>query len=83
MVLASCDLHTGDVTFTGQTSWLNPYGYLPGELYYFLPFFGTMAAAPKRALLPFHALPAYAPRFLPPAARAAGGVPDLMLHQIA
>ncbi|KAL1514711.1 hypothetical protein AB1Y20_003798 [Prymnesium parvum] len=45
LLLASCELHTGQVYFTGQTSWLNPYGYLPGELYYFLPFFRIMAVA--------------------------------------
>lgn len=45
MLLASCELHTGAVSFSGQTSWLNPHGYLPGELYSFLPFFGAMALA--------------------------------------
>ena len=28
-----------------QTTWRNPYGYLPGELYYFMPFFGMMTLA--------------------------------------
>ena len=43
LVLSSCDLHTGAVLYSGRTSWKNPYGYLPGELYSFLPFFGTTA----------------------------------------
>ena len=29
----------------GHTTWLNPYGYLPGELYPFLPFFGALSLA--------------------------------------
>ena len=30
---------------SGETTWRNPYGYLPGELYAYLPFFGTMTLA--------------------------------------
>ena len=45
LLLSSCDVQTGEVLTTGETSWLNPYGYLPGELYPFLPFFGAMSGA--------------------------------------
>ena len=30
---------------SGQTTWRNPHGYLPAELYPFLPFFGLLTAA--------------------------------------
>lgn len=30
---------------SGRTSWLNPHGYLPAELYSFLPFFKGMTLA--------------------------------------
>jgi hypothetical protein len=33
-----------DILVTGETHWLNPYGYLPGELYGLMPFFGVMAS---------------------------------------
>eukprot|EP00908_Phaeocystis_cordata_P015802 Transcript_26992.p1 GENE.Transcript_26992~~Transcript_26992.p1 ORF type:complete len:504 (-),score=210.75 Transcript_26992:59-1474(-) len=45
LLLASCDLQTGGVLVSGHTTWLNPYGYLPGELYPFLPFFGALSLA--------------------------------------
>lgn len=45
LLLASCDLQTDTVLVSGQTTWLNPYGYLPGELYPFLPFFGCLSLA--------------------------------------
>lgn len=45
LLLSSCDLRTGDVQFSGQTTWRNPHGYLPAELYPFLPFFGLLTAA--------------------------------------
>ena len=37
LLLASCDLQTDRVLISGQTTWLNPYGYLPGALYPSLP----------------------------------------------
>ena len=27
---------------TGSTAWMNPYGYLPGQVYGYLPFYGTL-----------------------------------------
>jgi len=33
------------VLLSGRTAWVNPYGYLPAELYNFLPFFRAMAGA--------------------------------------
>ncbi|EOD10610.1 hypothetical protein EMIHUDRAFT_105053 [Emiliania huxleyi CCMP1516] len=44
LLLASCAPSTGSVLVSGSTAWLNPHGYLPAELYAFLPFFGAMAA---------------------------------------
>eukprot|EP00298_Acanthocystis_sp_HF-20_P011127 c19243_g1_i1.p1 GENE.c19243_g1_i1~~c19243_g1_i1.p1 ORF type:complete len:485 (-),score=140.09 c19243_g1_i1:114-1568(-) len=32
-MLSSCLASTGDVTMTGTISWINPFGYLPGELF--------------------------------------------------
>eukprot|EP00466_Bigelowiella_natans_P014697 jgi/Bigna1/85372/estExt_fgenesh1_pg.C_30386 len=45
LVMSNCDprLSGFDVKFKGSTVWMNPYGYLPATLYYFIPFFGTMA----------------------------------------
>jgi len=42
-VVAVCDPYLGSVTFVGETTWMNPYGHLPGELYGFLPFYGWMS----------------------------------------
>ena len=42
LLLSSCEPHTGVVRFSGRTAWRNPFGYLPGELYPFLPFFACM-----------------------------------------
>ena len=42
LLLSSCDAKTGIVRFSGQTIWRNPHGHLPGELYFFLPFFGLL-----------------------------------------
>jgi len=45
LLFSSCEPRTGDVLISGQTAWLNPYGYLPGELFPFLPFFAMMLVA--------------------------------------
>jgi len=45
LVLSSCEPRTGAVAFSGRTVWKNPYGYLPAELFPFLPFFGQVALA--------------------------------------
>jgi hypothetical protein len=45
LLLSSCEPRTGEVRFSGQTTWRNPHGFLPAELYPFLPFFGFMTAA--------------------------------------
>ena len=45
LLLSSCEVRTGAVTYSGSTSWRNPYGYLPGELYPFLPCYGAFACA--------------------------------------
>eukprot|EP00962_Isochrysis_galbana_P050182 scaffold21598_cov107-Isochrysis_galbana.AAC.3 len=37
--------HTGTVLLSGRTAWFNPHGYLPAELYAFLPFFKVMTLA--------------------------------------
>jgi hypothetical protein len=33
------------VLLSGRTAWINPHGFLPAELYAFLPFFKTMTLA--------------------------------------
>lgn len=45
LLLSSCEPRTGTVRFSGRTEWKNPHGYLPGELYPFLPFYGTLTLA--------------------------------------
>lgn len=42
IAVAVCDARVGEITFTGDTVWMNPYGHLPGQLYGFLPFYGYM-----------------------------------------
>ena len=45
VLLANCDhANPMDVLVTGETHWMNPYGYLPGEYYGMMPFFGVMAS---------------------------------------
>ena len=45
MLFASCNPRAGGIEVRGDTEWLNPYGYLPGDLYGNLPFFGWLALA--------------------------------------
>lgn len=34
LLLANCDATNAiDILVTGETKWMNPYGYLPGEIY--------------------------------------------------
>lgn len=42
IAVAVCDARIGEVTLTGTTEWMNPYGHLPAQLYGFLPFYGWM-----------------------------------------
>jgi hypothetical protein len=43
MMIANCDAALPHVTFSGTGEWMNPYGYLPGELYGFMPFYFYMS----------------------------------------
>lgn len=45
LLLSSCEPKTGEVRFSGATTWRNPYGFLPGELYPFLPFYAATTLA--------------------------------------
>ena len=45
LLLSSCEPRTGPVVISGDATWVNPYGSLPGELYPFIPFFGMMIVA--------------------------------------
>lgn len=40
-----CDPNLAGVTISGQSSWKNPGGYLPGMMASYLPFFGMMSMA--------------------------------------
>lgn len=42
IAVAVCDPRVGEITLTGETVWMNPYGHLPAQLYAFLPFYGWM-----------------------------------------
>ena len=46
------DPNLAGVTISGQTSWKNPSGYLPGMMSPNLPFFGTCSALPLQGTLP-------------------------------
>eukprot|EP00612_Vaucheria_litorea_P000753 CAMPEP_0171459078 /NCGR_PEP_ID=MMETSP0945-20130129/4503_1 /TAXON_ID=109269 /ORGANISM="Vaucheria litorea, Strain CCMP2940" /LENGTH=485 /DNA_ID=CAMNT_0011985019 /DNA_START=135 /DNA_END=1592 /DNA_ORIENTATION=+ len=39
VVIANCDPRNGIIEMNGHTEWMNPYGYLPGEMYHALPYF--------------------------------------------
>jgi len=43
LLFSSCDPSTGTVLIDGSTLWMNPYGFLPGELFHFMPFYGVMS----------------------------------------
>jgi len=43
LMFSSCNELTGEVLISGKVEWMNPYGYLPGELYGFLPFYAKMS----------------------------------------
>eukprot|EP00298_Acanthocystis_sp_HF-20_P018593 c21992_g2_i1.p1 GENE.c21992_g2_i1~~c21992_g2_i1.p1 ORF type:complete len:491 (-),score=165.17 c21992_g2_i1:156-1595(-) len=45
LMFSSCLNSTGDVYMTGNIVWMNPFGYLPGELYHFIPLFGYLTLA--------------------------------------
>jgi len=40
--LSSCFDEIGVIKFNGTSSWMNPYGHLPGDVYGYLPFYGYM-----------------------------------------
>ena len=43
LVISHCgNEQAGSITYSGRTAWRNPYGFLPAELYPFLPFYGFM-----------------------------------------
>jgi len=45
LLLANCDaLNRAPLSITGESRWMNPFGYLPGELYGLMPFFGVLAS---------------------------------------
>eukprot|EP01114_Cavostelium_apophysatum_P013900 TRINITY_DN3471_c0_g1_i1.p1 TRINITY_DN3471_c0_g1~~TRINITY_DN3471_c0_g1_i1.p1 ORF type:complete len:517 (+),score=116.30 TRINITY_DN3471_c0_g1_i1:212-1762(+) len=42
-IVNCADSGAGDVFFEGRVVFMHPYGYLNGELYYHMPFFGALA----------------------------------------
>lgn len=42
MIISNCDPNVGEVIVSGVGEWMNPFGYLPGRVYGFLPFYGVM-----------------------------------------
>jgi len=59
LMYSSCRVDNPDILMTGHNAWLNPYGYLPGELYFNLPFFMAMAASYLVVVLVWGALILY------------------------
>ena len=41
--MANCDVKTSDVRINGQIESMDPYGYLPADLYQNLPFYGALS----------------------------------------
>lgn len=58
-VFASCNSRTGLLQVDGTTTWLNPYGYLPGEKYGYMVFFEGMTYATLMTAAAWFALCAY------------------------
>lgn len=42
LIVSNCELNA-ELSVTGLTIWMNPYGYLPGQAYGFMGFYGDMA----------------------------------------
>lgn len=42
IMFSFCQPDSSSVSISGTAAWKNPYGYLPGELYGFLSFFGSL-----------------------------------------
>lgn len=59
LMFSSCNELTGDVIISGETEWVNPYGYLPGELYGFLPFYSKLSFIYLIAAITWASLCAY------------------------
>ena len=51
LMYSSCDPEAGSVYINGHNAWMNPYGYLSGELYANMPFFLAMVVLNAVALL--------------------------------
>jgi hypothetical protein len=46
LFMVNCNIRSErQVSITGTVTWMNPYGYLPGEQYPFLPFYGVLSLA--------------------------------------
>jgi len=56
LMYSSCYPHAGDVYIDGHNAWMNPYGYLSGELYYNMPFFFWLSIVYAVALVFWAAL---------------------------
>jgi len=42
LIISNCEIDS-DLEVSGMTTWMNPYGYLPGQAYGFMGFYGDMA----------------------------------------
>jgi len=51
LMYSSCQLEAGTVFIEGHNTWMNPYGYVSGELYYNMPFFLAMSIVHMLALV--------------------------------
>jgi len=56
LMYSSCQPDAGDVFIDGHNIWMNPYGHLPGELYFNMPFFFWMTILHLVAILLWGAL---------------------------
>ena len=83
LLVSSCEPRTGGVRFSGRTEWKNPHGYLPGELYPFLPFYGVLTLTYLLLLLGWVALCYKHRTQLLPLQSAIGGVLLLALLEAA
>ena len=59
LMFSSCNELTGEVLISGETVWLNPFGFLPGELYGFLPFYSKLSMTYLVVALAWGAVCAY------------------------
>jgi hypothetical protein len=56
LLISACDSKLSNIQLHGKIEWMNPYGYLPGEVYMHLPVSGVFAICHAAVLIAFGVL---------------------------